>query len=148
MADFNRRDFLKTTAAAAAALACALARRGEVDEALQLVDESRASAVPGDILGESPWRRALALVATHEGRLDDATRLATDAYASVEGADWLTFRGEALEDLAYVHQQAGNEARATRSLLDALALYERKQNVASAQRVREALSSASACRRS
>ena len=66
-------------AVAAGELACVLALRGEVDEAHHLGDESRATVVPGDVVSQALWRRALALVSAYRGRFDEAVALSGEA---------------------------------------------------------------------
>lgn len=129
-------------AAAAGELACVLARQGEDAEAKRLAFDARAAVVPGDVLGEMSWRRALAVVAAQEGSHEAARRLSDEALTYAERTDWLTFRGETLTEAAHVRRLAGDAAGARDALAAALAAHEQKGNVAGAGRVREMLAGA------
>ncbi len=120
-------------------LGCVLALCGELGEAQRLGEESRRARMPGDVWSEVIWRRALALVAAREGRYHEAAQMAEEARDIAERTDWLTFRGETLEDAALVRRLAGDSAGEFEVLDDALALYGRKGNVVGAERVRHAL---------
>ena len=120
-------------------LACVLALRGDVGEARRLGEESRSGSEPRDLLSGTLWRRALALVAAHERRHDETVGLLDEARAIADDTDWLTFRGETLEDAAFAYRLAGDTTRELEALHAALALYERKANVAGARRVRGAV---------
>jgi DNA-binding SARP family transcriptional activator len=126
-------------AAVAGELACVLALLGEHAEAARLGNEARALVAAGDPLGETLWRRALALVAAHSGSHEEARRLSSEACEHAERTDWLTFRGETLEEAAYVHQLAGDLAGWSEALHAALVAYEQKGNNAGATRVRATL---------
>jgi tetratricopeptide (TPR) repeat protein len=120
-----------------AGLACVLARAGEVGAAKALALEARAQAT-GGLSAEVVWRRALALVAAHERRFDEALTLAEEARRRVAATDWLTVRGETLEDAALVHRLAGDGRGEAEALAEALALYERKGNVSGVRRIAHA----------
>jgi DNA-binding SARP family transcriptional activator len=122
-----------------AQLACALASAGEVAEARGLALEARASAAPDLFATEVLWRRALALVASHDGRFDEAMQLADEARKRAAASDWLTFRGATLEDAAVVCRLAGDLEGESTDLDEALELYERKGNIVGAERVRRQL---------
>ena len=115
-------------------LACVLARAGQVEEAKALALEARALST-GDLFAEVVWRRGLALVAAYERRFDEALTLAEEARRRVEATDWLTIRGETLEDAALVHRLAGDGSGEAGALAEALALYERKENVSGVRRI-------------
>lgn len=124
---------------AAGELATVLALQGAHAEASDLADQARSSAAPDDVLSGVLWRRASALVAARERRPDDAARLAEEARARAARTDWLTFGGETLEEVAYVYRLVDECERELEALQEALALYERKGNVAGAERVRATL---------
>ena len=115
-------------------LACVLARAGQVEEAKALALEARALST-GDLFAEVVWRRGLALVAAYERRFDEALTLAEEARRRVEATDWLTIRGETLENGALVHRLAGDGSGEAGALAEALALYERKENVSGVRRI-------------
>jgi hypothetical protein len=126
-------------AAVAGELACVLALLGEHDEAARLGNEAYALVAAGDPLGETLWRRSLALVAAQSGSHEEARRLSGEACEHAERTDWLTFRGETLEEAAYVHQLTGDLAGWSEALHAALVAYEQKGNYAGATRVRATL---------
>ena len=68
--------------------------------------------------------------------------LSDEARARANAADWLTFRGQTLEEAARVRELSGDSEGATTALEEALAAYERKGNVAGAERVRSRLGGA------
>lgn len=129
-------------AAMAGELACALALQGEFGEAEALANEARAAVASGDAFGEILWRRALAIVSAHEGSFAEARRLSDEACEQAGRTDWLTFRGETLEDAALVRGLAGDARGRSDALAAALEAYEQKGNVVGAARVRAALMAA------
>ena len=121
-----------------ATFACVLVRAGQIDEAKALAQQARAQST-GGLFSEVMWRRALALVAAQERRFDEALTLAQEARRRIEATDWLTARGETLEDAALVHRLAGDGSGEGEALAEAQALYERKQNVSGLRRITHAL---------
>ena len=71
------------------------------------------------------------------GEGDDALRLAGEAVALMEPTDALNEHADTLVDLAEVLRLLGRAADGVEPLRRALALYEQKENVVSASRVRE-----------
>jgi DNA-binding SARP family transcriptional activator len=118
-------------------LACLLASTSRLDEAEQHAAAARASANADDPLVQSRSRSGLALVASGRGEHDSALVLANEAVDIAAPTDWLDLRAATLEDRATVEAAAGRESDARRSVAEALALYERKGNVAAAGRVRQ-----------
>lgn len=116
-----------------------LARAGEIAEADELARAARAAAAPGPFHTEVTWRRALALVAAHAGRFEEAVLLSDEARARASASDWLTFRGQLLEEAAFVWRRAGDAVGERDALAEALALYEEKGNLVGAERVRQTL---------
>ncbi len=115
-------------------LACVLALRGEVAEAGRLALAARARAHANEFAAGVFWRRALALVASQEGRTEEAVRLSGEARTRATASDWLTFRGQTLEEAATI-REAGDPAGAQEALRDALATFQRKGNIVGAERV-------------
>jgi tetratricopeptide (TPR) repeat protein len=128
--------------AIAAELACMLAFNGDLTKAARLAATARrndgSDALEGFATGVF-WRRALARVAASDGRPDEALRLADDARKRTAASDHLSFHGETLEDVAAVHEQAGDPRGAAAALTEALAVYQRKGNVVGAARVERRL---------
>jgi DNA-binding SARP family transcriptional activator len=128
----------------AAELASVLALQGMAREATELAEESRTHLNPTDRVAELAWRRATALVALCEGRHDEAVGLSDEARACADLTDWLTDRGETLEEAAAIRRTAGDNRGEREALECALALYRRKRNVVGVLRVDQALRVASA----
>jgi len=123
-------------ASTAAMLAQALYAQGRHDEAAQVCDVSAVAAAEDDISAQIGWRgvRAKLLAAEH---WDEAHALATEAVRLAGRTDFLTIHAEALVDLAEVLRQGGRADEADAALAAALALFERKGDLASLARVRE-----------
>jgi class 3 adenylate cyclase/tetratricopeptide (TPR) repeat protein len=93
--------------------------------------------VPAQFRQEAVLRLAgRARLAAHHGRHDEAVGLATKAVELAEQSDMLNLRGRIWEALAEVQRAAGREAEAAAVVATALALYEQKENVAAAERLR------------
>lgn len=120
-------------------LACVLALQGELVEARRLAEAARATVLSDDLITETLWRRALALVAAHEAGAEEALRLSDEARTRAAASDRLSFRGETLEEAAVVRRLAGDQSGADDALREALDVYGRKGNVAGAERVRQTL---------
>jgi tetratricopeptide (TPR) repeat protein len=123
----------------AAELACLLALDGDLVRARELALSARARISPEFVVTEVNWRRALALVAAKEGRLDEAITLSDEARTRIGATDLLTSRGHVLEEAALILRIAGDGHSQTAALEEALALYELKGNVVGAERARSTL---------
>ncbi len=97
------------------------------------------TATPDDWTSQVLWRQALARVLAGQGDLHGAERAAREAVGLCEGADYLFQMGEAWSDLGYVLGLSGKQEEARAAFRQALALFEAKQCVVSANRVREDL---------
>jgi tetratricopeptide (TPR) repeat protein len=128
--------FHSTYAARLARSLCALGRYDEAEsQALlgrQLGDES-------DVVTQSWWRQAQALVHANRGEYAEAEPLAREAVAIGEQTDSLSSQGDALCDLAEVLTAAGRAHEAVDALEQALDRYERKKNLAMVAEVRPRL---------
>jgi tetratricopeptide (TPR) repeat protein len=122
-------------ASTAAMLAQALYAQGRHDEAAQVCDVSEKAAAEDDISAQIGWRGVRAKLLAAE-RWDEAHSLAAEAVRLAERTDFLTIHAEALVDLAEVLRQGGRADEADAALAEALALFERKGDVASLARVR------------
>jgi len=130
---------MPASAMSAAELSCLLARKGDTDEAAVLAQVARQKSSPDAFRNGVLWRRALARLAAGEQRIDEALRLIDEAVDRACAADWLTFRGETLEDAADVRELARDEAGLHAALVAALAAYEQKGNVVGSERVQRRL---------
>jgi DNA-binding SARP family transcriptional activator len=120
-------------------LARAMCAGGRPAECLRLLDEiEHLPAAPDwEQVVKGPSVRALALART--GRLEEAEALAREAVGHAEGREFLGFHADALVVLAEVLQLAGKPEEPASALEEAVALYERKGNVVSADRSRALL---------
>ena len=133
----NEKAFLSTVAPQLGRL---LARTGRLDEAEQLAKLGRDTAPPDDWASQDMWRKALGLALAGRGEFEEAERMAREAVALCEGVDYLWQMADAWGDLGHVLQLAGKKDEAAAALRESLALQERKGNLVSAARTREALS--------
>jgi class 3 adenylate cyclase len=114
--------------------------------ALDRLEEAEAWAVRAAELGASDdastqmlWRQVRAKVLARRSEHDEAERLAREAVAVGEDTDWLDGQGDAHADLAEVLALADRPQEAVGALEQALARYERKENIVMAERVRARL---------
>jgi hypothetical protein len=120
-------------------LARDLCHLGRFDEAERLLEEARAVPPPGSGVRVSA-ASAEALLLAHRGEFEQAEALARTAVATAETkTDNVWWQAQTLEDLAIVLERAGRIDGARAALGRALALWERKQCLPCAARVREQL---------
>ncbi len=114
---------------------------GRFDEAERLLEEARAVPSPGSgvrVMAAS----AEALLLAERGELERAETLARTAVATAETkTDNVWWQAQTLEDLAVVLERAGRTDDAHAALGRALGLWERKQCLPCATRVRERIDS-------
>ena len=132
-----RAGALGYSCTSAAWLALSLYDLGRHDEAYEFMQISRSTGGSDDVMNEALWRRAAAKLCAQRGEGDDAVRLAGEAVALMEPTDALDDHADTLVDLAEVLRLLGRAADGVEPLRRALALYEQKENVVSASRVRE-----------
>ncbi len=123
----------------AAMVAFALYALGRHDEAAHFAELSRELAEESDVLAQVNWRQAMAKVMARRGDAVEALRLAREAVALMEQTDGLNHAGDALVDLAEVLNLVGQPDESAERLKSALRLYEQKENLVSAAKVRELL---------
>jgi tetratricopeptide (TPR) repeat protein len=133
----QEKAFLSTVAPQLGRL---VAKMGRLDEAEQLARLGQETASPDDWVSQVLWREALALARAGRGDLQEAEGLAREAVALTREVDYLDGMARAWDDLARVLTAAGKTDQASAALGEALALWERKGNVVSAARTRQALS--------
>jgi tetratricopeptide (TPR) repeat protein len=124
---------------AAAILAEAYYQLGRLDEADAWVARARDLGAGDDVFTQLLWRLARAKVCARRGAHDDAKRLAREAIAISERTDMIDDQAAAYADLAEVLQLGGSDREAADALREALARFERKENVVMARRVRARL---------
>ena len=100
---------------------------------------SRDLAASEDLSVQVVWRGMQAKILARQGRGEDAEVLAREAVQLAADTDLLTYHGDALVDLAEVLHADGRAAEAADSISAGLRLYERKGNLAAAERARAQL---------
>jgi class 3 adenylate cyclase len=117
---------------AAAQLASSLYKLGRFDSAERWTQTAEELASSDDVTPNMLWRQVRAKLLARDRRFEDAERLAREAVGLGEETDMLNWRGHALSDLAEVYVLAGRREDGVAQLEQALTLYERKGNLASA----------------
>jgi tetratricopeptide (TPR) repeat protein len=120
--------------------------QGRYDEALELADESGAIAAVDDLDSQPRSRAARARVLATRGELDEALDLLHEAVELVEPIDFTELKGYVHEVLGEVLVRAGRTEDATVAVEQAIAFYEQKGNVVSAERSRAVLNDLRAAR--
>jgi DNA-binding SARP family transcriptional activator len=120
-------------------LARAVCDLGRPEEGLRILEESEQYPAPPDIevIVKRTTTRALALARL--GQLEEAETVAREAIGLVRSTEFLGYHAEALLVLAEALRLGGRGEEAAAAIEEAAALYERKGNVAAAERTRVAL---------
>ena len=122
-----------------AELAAALYEQGRYDEAAEWVRVARESAGDDDLDAALTRQPVEAKLLARLGDARDAEQLARATVSLVERTDALNRHADALVALAEILELAGSEDEGREYLKQALALYERKGNIAAARLARERL---------
>jgi tetratricopeptide (TPR) repeat protein len=149
--DELRSDFTALTAlgnkgymtSVAGMLADVLHAQGRLDEAKSFAAVCREAAAPDDVAAQYQWHSIQAKLSAADGNFDEAESLAREALRLIRTTDQPNIQGEAFVTLAFVLQAAG-KAEAVGALGEAIALFEQKGNIVSAERARAALGSLAA----
>jgi ATP/maltotriose-dependent transcriptional regulator MalT len=149
--DELRSDFTALTAlgnkgymtSVAGMLAEVLHAQGRLGEAKSFAAVFREAAAPDDVAAQYQWHSIQAKLSAADGNLDEAEALAREALRLISTTDQPDIQGEAFVTLAFVLQAAG-KAEAVGALGEAIALFEQKGNIVSAERARAALGSLAA----
>jgi class 3 adenylate cyclase/tetratricopeptide (TPR) repeat protein len=112
---------------------------GALEAAWTAATEAAALGASDDVATQTASRLVKAKVLARKGDFAEAERLARESVALAETVELAQLRGSAYDDLAEVLQLAGKRAEATAALERALDVYERKEAVALADRVRRRL---------
>jgi tetratricopeptide (TPR) repeat protein len=123
-------------------LADALLRLGRDEEADEVLDVSDKIAHPDDPDPQVRSRAVRAQILAKRGDLAQAERLAHEAVEIAARTDFIVLHGDALLALAKVLRASGAAEESNAALQEALALFERKENVVKAKQTRELLSAA------
>jgi tetratricopeptide (TPR) repeat protein len=116
----------------AADLAEVLFRLGRTDDAASWAATAERHGQPDDLTVQPLWRGVRAKVLASRGRYDEAERLGREAVALAERTDALNQRAKVRCDLAFVMRATGRGAEADAEIERAIALYDRKGNLAAA----------------
>jgi tetratricopeptide (TPR) repeat protein len=116
-------------------LAQALYSLDRLDEAETWADRVVEIHASEDAWQQTLWRQVKAKVYARRGEFAEAERLAGEAVAISDETDMLNLQGDAHADLGEVLQLAGKPDEAAAALKQALARYERKENIVMAERV-------------
>jgi tetratricopeptide (TPR) repeat protein len=128
--------FLSTIAAV---LAEALWRLGKGEEAERYALLADRLATPDDWVTHWVWRAVQAKVLADRGRLSEAETLARAGLSLIDQTGYVKFRGDVRMSLGYVLRMAGRPEEATTVVREALAIYERKGDIADAAKARAEL---------
>ena len=116
-----------------------LCRLGRFDEAEVLAERGRELTEPDDVSSQVYWRQTRALVHSARGQHFDAEPLAEEAVGWAKRSDSPVIQGGALNTLGDVLVAASRADEADAVWRKALDLYERKEAIPLARRVRERL---------
>jgi tetratricopeptide (TPR) repeat protein len=122
-----------------ALLAEAVYRQGRYQEAEELTRRSEQASHLNDVYANIAWRPVRAKALARRGEFDAAESLMAETLAYAAESDFLNAHGDALLGLAEVLDLAGRPREAVPPVEQAIALFERKENVVWAGRARTLL---------
>jgi class 3 adenylate cyclase/tetratricopeptide (TPR) repeat protein len=123
----------------AANLGDTLYEKGRLDEAYEHSVTAERLGAEDDPATQMSWRTVRAKVLATRGETAEAEELAREAHEIAASTEFLNLRAWVLIGLAEVLNTAGKEDEATDAVERALGMYERKGNLAGAQRARALL---------
>jgi class 3 adenylate cyclase len=129
-------SYLPSVAAGVARAYCEL---GRLEDATAWASRAADLGASNDAYTQTVWRQVRARVLAHGGEHVEAERLAREAVAIADETDSLNVQGDAYADLAEVLEVGDRPGDAAEALAEALARYERKENLVMAERVRARL---------
>jgi ATP/maltotriose-dependent transcriptional regulator MalT len=133
--DYARDVGLREPVAQTAARLSLLAVQRDPAEAELLASLSRDNAPAESVAAQALWRAATARVTASRNAHQEAERLAREAIGLVP-AEMPNLQADLLVDLAEIPLARGDRTSATPMIADAIELYERKGNLASAAQAR------------
>jgi class 3 adenylate cyclase/tetratricopeptide (TPR) repeat protein len=136
---FERAHDEAALASVASELAITLCERSRQEAAKAWIAVAEEHAPTGDIEAQFAWRTAAGRVRAAGGDVESGHRLALEALAIVERTDTLTHHGGVLLQLAHILRAWDRQAEAAERVEQALALFARKEDAASALRARALL---------
>jgi tetratricopeptide (TPR) repeat protein len=131
----GEKGYLSTNAAW---LAEANYRLGRYEEAEALTIESEGTAALDDVESQYRWRCVRAKVLAVRGSLEESESLAREAVRLATGTDNPNRHGDALVELAEVLRLSGRPGEAVPYVKQAIAVFEQKGNIVSAEKARGA----------
>ena len=111
-------------------------RQGRFGDAQALVDAIDEWPAPADLEWQIKRRGVRSLLLAREGRDEQALALATEAIGLASESELLLVHGEALLDLAELHEIGGRSREAATAAAAALRIHEQKGNVVGATAAR------------
>jgi tetratricopeptide (TPR) repeat protein len=129
----------KRSGQSVALLAEALYADGRLDEAQAWANRAEELGASDDPVTQLRWRAVRAKVLARRGEHAEAERLAREAMALSDETDQLDTQGDAYADLSEVLVLADRPKEAAEALEQALARYERKEDLVKAERARDRL---------
>jgi DNA-binding SARP family transcriptional activator/predicted ATPase len=136
---FERVGDLAALATAAAQLADALYAQDRLEEADRWARLGEEGAPRDDVSAQFSWRSVRAKLLAQRGELAAAESIAREAVSIAATTDALTEHGHVLLALAEVLRLGGRPAEAARPVEEALILFQRKEDLASAAAARAVL---------
>jgi tetratricopeptide (TPR) repeat protein len=124
---------------AAGLLAQAFYELGRLDEAATSAGRAAELGASDDRATQMHWRRVKAKVLARRGEHGEAERLAREAVAIGDETDMLNWVANTYSDLGEVLALAGRTEEAAAAFSEAIARYERKENLVMAERTRARL---------
>jgi class 3 adenylate cyclase/tetratricopeptide (TPR) repeat protein len=129
----GERALLATTAGM---LAHALVEQGRDADAWTYTDLAAEDAAPDDVAAQVLWRSVRARLLARDGAVDEPDRLSAEAVELAAQTDFVMDHGDALMARGEVLRALGRADAATTAFRTAFKLYQRKENVVSAERAR------------
>ena len=123
----------------ASGLADALLDQGRIDEAAEVVDLARSSALEDDASAQGTWRMAAARLLMNRGETDEAVRVARESMAIMESLQELVTLPDLLIRQAEVFRGAGHDEEARSALSRAVDVSRLKGASAEVQRASDLL---------
>jgi class 3 adenylate cyclase/tetratricopeptide (TPR) repeat protein len=136
LTDMGERYLLSTVAGE---LARAIYAQGRYDEAMGLTRTAEELSSDDDITSQGLWRLVRSKGLARQGQTREALNLASEALALLRQTDASVVRDEGLVDIAEAMRLCGKRDDARGLLREALAGFEAKGNVVSAENARTAL---------
>jgi DNA-binding SARP family transcriptional activator len=133
---FERVNDETALATIAAGLGQTLYEQGRYAEAMDWSRLAEERCPRGDIIAQFSWRSLKGKLLAQQGAVTEGEELVSEALRIVENTDVLSGQGDVLLDLAEVLIGAGRSDAAAERIEEALELFERKGDTASARRAK------------